>query len=429
MTYRSSAILTGASAATAAVPVPAGATIGDIAVVGLYMESTAAVTPPAGFTNKVSLQTSAGTRGRLDVFWKRLTAADTGTYSFSWTGSTWRAAICGLWSGRVATGDPFDNFVLGTGSAESTIGVTTLNVSASPAAASGDALGMWTNFSTSTSWTPPTNYTERQDTAEMTLDTRDAIASGSTGNVTATAVTTDFEKAFLGVLAPAAGGGNSNPAGIATETDAAQPAGRIRITTGGVAAETDAAQPAGRIRATSATPAAEIDTALSAGSIRTTTAGAASETDAALSAGRIRTTAAGTALETDAALAAGSTGSTPAGQAAETDTAQPAGRIRVTAAGTALETDAGLSATRTRATVPGVATETDVAQAAARTRTTPASTALEADIALDAANPNAVIRDLELEAIIEPGRFHTEIEPGRFTSTVEPGRFRTELAS
>lgn len=207
MAFRSSSNLVGSSTTTAAVPVPASAAINDIAVVGLYMESTAAISGggiPAGFTNKVSLQNTAASRGRLDVFWKRLTAADSGTYTFSWSGATFRAAACGLWSGRITTGDPFDNFVLGTGSAESTVTVTTLNVAASPAASLGDAVGFWTNFNGGAAFTPPGSYTEQQDVSGViTLDTRDAIAAGATGNVTATASITDFMKAFLGVLAPA----------------------------------------------------------------------------------------------------------------------------------------------------------------------------------------------------------------------------------
>ena len=202
MAFRSSSNLSGASAANAAVPVPAGAAIGDIAVVGIYMESAATVTPPTGFTNKASLQTSVGTRGRLDVFWKRLTAADTGTYTFTFT-STFRAAACGLWSGRIASGDPFDGTV---GTAESTTGVTTLNVSTSPAGANGDAVGFWTNFNGGGAFTQPTNYTERVDVSVLTMDTRDAVASGTTGNVTATNTITDFEKSFLGVLAIASSG-------------------------------------------------------------------------------------------------------------------------------------------------------------------------------------------------------------------------------
>ena len=212
MAYRSSSQLAGSNSATAAVPVPSAAASGDIAVVGIYKENTAAITPPAGFTQKAALTTSGTARGTLYVFWKRLTGADSGTYSFTWTGSTFRAAAAGLWSGRIATGDPFDGTV---GTAESTSGVTTLNVSTSPAAANGDAVGFWTNFNGGGAFTAPTNYTERQEASGViTLDTRDAVTSGSTGNVTATCSITDFMKAFLGVLAVAGGSGATATPGV-----------------------------------------------------------------------------------------------------------------------------------------------------------------------------------------------------------------------
>lgn len=215
MGFRSSTSIT-PGAGTSAVPaVPAGAAVGDIAVVGLYMESTAAVTPPSGFTQKSDLQTLAASRGRLVVFWKRLTAADAGTYSFTWTGSTWRGAVCGLWSGRIATGDPFDGTV---GTAESTTSVSTLNVSTSPSASNGDAVGIWTNFNGGAGWTAPASYTERQDTNVITLDSRDAVASGSTGSISATSTVSDFMRAFLGVLAVANGDVTATPSVVATTT-------------------------------------------------------------------------------------------------------------------------------------------------------------------------------------------------------------------
>lgn len=220
MAFRSSTGLAPGNGTTAAPAVPAGAAIGDIAVVGIYKESTAAITPPSGFTLKSTLNTSATARGSLYVYWKRLTAADTGTYSFSWSGAAWRGAVCGLWSGRIASGDPFDGTV---GTAESTTGVTTLNVSTSPAAASGDAVGMWTNFNGGATWTPPASYTEQQDTNVMTLDSRDAVASGTTGSVTATATITDFMKAFLGVLAAAGGGTDATASPSAITTTVAAP--------------------------------------------------------------------------------------------------------------------------------------------------------------------------------------------------------------
>src|SRR6266542_3694401 len=178
MAFRSSSLLAGAGTNGAAVPVPTGATNLDIAVVGLYIEDTITITPPLGFTLKADLRTSATLRGGLVVYWKRLTGADSGTYSFTWTTTPtpWRGANCGLWSGRTTSGDPFDGTV---GTAESTTQVTTLNVSTSPAAANGDAVGFWTSFNGGTSFTAPTNYTERADNADvMCLDSRDAVTSG-----------------------------------------------------------------------------------------------------------------------------------------------------------------------------------------------------------------------------------------------------------
>lgn len=214
MAFRSSSLLAGAGVLGAAVPVPSGAAANDIAVVGIYVEDTMTITPPSGFTLKADLRTSATTRGGLVVYWKRLTGADSGTYSFTWsaTPTPWRGANCGLWSGRIASGDPFDGTV---GTAESTSTVTTLNVSTSPSGSNGDALGFWTNFNGGTSFTAPTNYTERADNNDvMTMDTRDAVSSGSTGNVTATANITDFMKAFLGVLTVAGAAATKNPSNV-----------------------------------------------------------------------------------------------------------------------------------------------------------------------------------------------------------------------
>ena len=196
MAFRSSSSLAGASSASVAVPVPSGAAVNDIAVVGVYKESTAAVTPPDGsWTEKATLTTSATTRGGLHVFWKRLTAADSGTWTFTWSGAVFSGAVAGLWSGRAISGDPFD----GTpGTAESAVTVTTLNVSASPGNANGDAVGIWTSFNSGATFTAPANYTERQDIGnDLTLDTRDAVVAGSTGSISATSNLTDFMKAFL----------------------------------------------------------------------------------------------------------------------------------------------------------------------------------------------------------------------------------------
>jgi hypothetical protein len=259
------------------------------------------------------------------------------------------------------------------------------------------------------------------------------------------AVTSDFW-ALIAVEVKAAGaGGNSNPAGVAAETDTAIAAGRVRVTAAatateidsglsagraraaGTAAETDTGVDAARIRVTAAGLAGETDTAIDAGRIRSTAAGVAVETDTALPPGRTRVTTAGVSGETDVALAAGSSGARPAGQAAELDVALPAGRLRVTAAGVATETDQGLPAARTRIVAAAAATETDVALSAGRARTTGAGTAVETDQGQDAGDPNQVMRDLTWSGSVEPGRWTCSVEPDRWVGSVEPDRWLTEV--
>ena len=191
MAYVSSANLTGASATSAAVPVPAGAAAGHIAVVGLYLETSAALTPPDGtWTLKADLATGTpSTVGRLAVYWKRLTAADSGTWSWSWTGAGWRIGSSVLFSGRAATGDPFE----GTpGTAETTGAGNIVIPAVSPAAAGDDLVAFATNF-TGGAWTPGSGLT-------------DAVAAGTTGTKTFTcAGGAAGMKGFLGPLLPAVG--------------------------------------------------------------------------------------------------------------------------------------------------------------------------------------------------------------------------------
>lgn len=251
MAHRSSSLLDDGNGANAIITVPTGAAVDDIAVAGIYKENAASITTvPSGFNLKAQLDTSPTARGSLWVYWKRLIAADSGSYTWSWTGSTWRGAVCGLWSGRVTTGDPFDGF----GTAQSTTGVTVLNVEAIPAAADGDAVGMWTNFNGGATWTPPANYTERQDSNVLTLDTRDAVAVGSTGSISATSTITDFMKAFLGVLA-AAGTGTAMNLGNAVGTGAAQALSTSKIIDLGAATGSGAAQALSAAKAVTLDPA------------------------------------------------------------------------------------------------------------------------------------------------------------------------------
>lgn len=384
MTHRSSSqYAPGTNGTTAVVPVPAGAAVGDIAVVGIYKESTAAVSAPDGtWTAKAALTTSATARGALHVFWKRLTAADTGTWTFTWTGSTFRAAAAGLWSGRVASGDPFD----GTpGTAESTAGVTTLNVSTSPTNANGDAVGFWTNFNGGSGFTAPTNYTQRQVASNViALETRDAVAAGSTGNVTATCTVTDFMKAFLGVLAPAATGTALNLSAT-TETDAAPALSATKTQAYAATAETDAAQGWNATKAPTLPVTAEADTAPPWSASKAQTYGAATETDAARGWAATKAQTYGIPAETDAAPVLAVSKAPVYGVPAETGTAWAMTFSKGITLGRATEADAAQQASFTvgggTALPLSTAAETDTARGIALAKTGALLAAPESDAA------------------------------------------------
>jgi hypothetical protein len=92
--------------------VPAGAAVDDIVVAWLGQwqsgSTPTGMTPPTGFTQKGASWSSGDGAARNSTWWKRLTAADTGTYTFSWTGSFWTTLQCQCFRGVVTSGDPFD---------------------------------------------------------------------------------------------------------------------------------------------------------------------------------------------------------------------------------------------------------------------------------------------------------------------------------
>jgi hypothetical protein len=192
----------GSSVASISCAVPAGAAINDIAVFAVYLETTAAITA-SGFTSKSDLATGApASVGRLVVLWKRLTAVDAGSYTATWTGAAWAEASCVLFSGRVTVGDPFESV-----STNETTGSGTCTAAAlTPAQGGDDLVGFASNFAGG-AWTPPAGMTERQDAAnaDITLDTADAVAAGTTGTKSfVCAGGSSGMKAFLGALRPTA---------------------------------------------------------------------------------------------------------------------------------------------------------------------------------------------------------------------------------
>jgi peptidoglycan/xylan/chitin deacetylase (PgdA/CDA1 family) len=168
-TYRSSSSSgDDAWAAAVNVPVPAGVTAGNVVVVSISTWGTSAptVTAPAGFTLK-STFTGATANGGADttkIYWKRLTAADSGSYRFTWTGSRWSSGEAIAISGTAASGDPL--IVSRANSAASATFPTTSVTTAGPSVLA------WFGRNDEPApgaHTPPNGFTEVQDKDCSTL--------------------------------------------------------------------------------------------------------------------------------------------------------------------------------------------------------------------------------------------------------------------
>jgi len=180
----------------------------ELALVLLYIEGTPVVTVPTGFTEKATANNTMVTREhKLYMFWKRATAADSGNYTFSWTGNLWRTGVAIRVSGAITTGDPFDV----TGSAVSTLVDTSPPAITLTTTVAETLLVYWAGgFDAASTWTPPTGFTEHADAEEVTVDSLAQAAAGSTGAVQGVSTTTNAQSAILGAVkssgaAPATG--------------------------------------------------------------------------------------------------------------------------------------------------------------------------------------------------------------------------------
>lgn len=206
--------LTGGSGTSAAIAVPSGVTADQVILAMLYIESTAAVTPPAGFTEAGASPISATGPGAhtLRVFWKRASGSDSGTYSFTWTGSAYREGSAQRYTGCITSGNPLDTGAGAPNSAQrSSDATTTPAVSLTTQGA--DRLLVWagTNF-TGGAWTPPTSFTERADAgADLSVATLAQAAAGATGSVIGTCASSGYEVAWLGALLPDTGSATTAP--------------------------------------------------------------------------------------------------------------------------------------------------------------------------------------------------------------------------
>jgi len=219
--YRSSSAFptpTDSQGSPLAVPVPSGAATDDIALLVVELNGSAnpAITWPSGFTEKINV---SNTDLKLKVAWKRLTGADAGNYSLTYTsGGEFRQGQCILLTGAVATGDPIE--VSNTAQADGVTSVPSVSVTTATSLFLVH-LASILNFRVSTA---PTSYTRVQDANY--LDTSYRIV-GATGSQTASGGTvasnTDHLVALLAVL-PATGAIDLVPVSAAQTQTSGSPA-------------------------------------------------------------------------------------------------------------------------------------------------------------------------------------------------------------
>lgn len=411
------------------VPVPSGAAADDVVLVGLNLEggSDPTVTPPSGFS--LILKAVSGDV-HVHVFGKLLTGADTGNYTFAWSGNMYKSGQAICVTGATLTGVQ-SNSATGSGTS---IGSTSVTTSTPPFLA--HFIG---NAPAFTSKTPPTSFTETQENGYFESAYRIPGSSGSQsasgasqdGSITWAAVLVGLEEA---APAPAAGLARPTPPfkagpwGLPTriplrpiqlgepsavtgqtlalgtaeeldtaqplgkaktktitqalETDTAQPIGRAKTRSLGIAVESDAAQPvAGKAKAKTVGLATETDTAQPLGERKTKAAAAAQETDTALTLGETKRRTLGVALATEAAQALGEAKTKALGLAAAIETALSIGRAKRRTLGTSNETDTALTLTPVTGNQLGTAAETDTALGIARRKTRAAALAAATETA------------------------------------------------
>lgn len=226
-----------------AVSVPAGAAIGDIAVLTVETWTGSAeptVTNWGGFTEWTGAHTTMATTSSVGnqsirKAWKRLTAADTGTYTVTFSATTWNAVDCEMISGALASGDPIDGSpstaTASTGYPSTSVTVTDLSYLSNSAA---------TTQAVTT--TAPSGFTEIQD--HVTIHTNNRVATGA-GTITASGGTVSANGEIcvsMVALKPASTGGTTGTIAVTQANQTASATGQLGYS--GTASPTQANQTA-----------------------------------------------------------------------------------------------------------------------------------------------------------------------------------------
>lgn len=184
------------------IPVPSGATSGDIVVllVEQWESGNPTITWPTGFQASQLFEIVSGSQ-KFKGNWKRLTASDAGNYVPAWTGSQWNMGHAVCIQDALASGDPIDDVDVST---TTNANEATVTNNLSTTALQIHAIAK-ENAQLQT--TTPSGFAEQRDGDYLTTNTRVAPGSGSQSASGGVLAGSTLQLAALIGIKPAAGGG------------------------------------------------------------------------------------------------------------------------------------------------------------------------------------------------------------------------------
>ncbi len=205
----------------------------DIAIVVIYRETTATITPPAGWTLiDVSLpvqQATGGFKYEVTAYWHRRSGAET-THTWSWTGSAWSQLIASVFRGCTTSATPILTVSIDMETAQNNEPV---NPGLVVAQATSALFFATTNFAGTGIDTNPTGFTPTFVGGDNLISWYNlTTAAGATGNVSGDLGDPEYAGSILielGAVAPAAAVTGTATASI-TEADVVA-GGKTIITT------------------------------------------------------------------------------------------------------------------------------------------------------------------------------------------------------
>jgi hypothetical protein len=184
--YRSKNIKGNGSGTSVVHAAPSGLANNDILLFMLYKQNSAAVTYPAGFTEVAAI--ASGTSFWLYVAWKRA-SSESGTYTFSWTGSTWRYSMLGAYSGCITSGSPMDATPTTLATASETNVITCPSITT--ATANALVIPFGADYNLDVTGATLSGYTVREDVLPILVSDAIKAAAGATGTLAYSRTGTD----------------------------------------------------------------------------------------------------------------------------------------------------------------------------------------------------------------------------------------------